>query len=162
MTVADFLNVYLLRSLQMSLNDWLRINVIKVPLTMVIGKNLNPLCFDSINWAPYVGFLSEQMLHRSVFIAGGQVCCPYLGASYPLHTFENSVQLFLILQKVCQTMCCNSDDEDVETRCFENCKKISKLWISFWTIKLTCPQSLDKESRYLLMSRGCCYQKIWI
>ena len=63
------------------------------------------------------------MLYRSVLIAGGQVCCSYLGASYPLHTFENSVQLFLILQKVCQTMCCNSDDEDVEKRCFANCKK---------------------------------------
>ena len=96
---------------------------IKVPLTMVLGKNLNPLRFDSINWAPYVGFLGEQMLHRSVFIAGGQVCCSYLGASYPLHTFENSVQLFLILQKVCQTMCRNSDVEDVETRCCANSKK---------------------------------------
>ena len=94
---------------------------------MVLGKNQNPLRFDSINWAPYVGFLGEQMLHRSVFIAGGQVCCSYLGASYPLHTFENSVQLFLIPQncvKQCSvTMCRNFFIGDVETRCCANSKK---------------------------------------
>ena len=56
------------------------------------------------------------MLHRSVFIAGGQVCCSYLGASYPQHTFKNSVQLFLILQKVCQTVCNDSDVKDVEKK----------------------------------------------
>ena len=154
MTVADFLNVYLRRSLQLSLNDWLKIkskrhiltHSIKVPLAVDHGY-LNHLWFDSRKWAPYVVFLGEQMLHRSVFIAGGQVCCSYLGASYPQHTFKNSVQLFLILQKVCQTVCHYSDVEDVETRCCANSKKISKLWISFWTIKLTCLQSLDKESR---------------
>ena len=104
---------------------------------MVLGKNLNPLRFDSINWAPYVGFLGEQMLHRSVFIAGGQVCCSYLGASYPLHTFENSVQLFLILQKVCQTMCRNSVRVTLMLKMLkqdvvQTVKKIFKLWILFW------------------------------